>query len=76
MTYKKPMANHARRWFILPVSARFAFKTLDGKKCSLKPATSGPLITEREMVWYNGLSETLMTELIAKRDDILTATEK
>ena len=27
------------------------------------------------MVWYNGLSETLMTELIAKRDDILTATE-
>jgi len=72
---QKLMANHAKEDGLLLLYPLDLLKTLDGK-VQFKNLQHPTTITEREMVWYNGLSETLMTELIAKRDDILTATEK
>ena len=72
---QKLMANHAKEDGLLLLYPLDLLKTLDGK-VQFKNLQHPTTITEREMVWYNGLSETLMTELIAKRDEILTATEK
>ena len=72
---QKLMANHAKEDGLLLLYPLDLLKTLDGK-VQFKNLQHPTTITEREMVWYNGLSESLMTELIAKRDDILTATEK
>lgn len=72
---QKLMANHAKEDGLLLLYPLDLLKTLDGK-VQFKNLQHPTTIAEREMVWYNGLSETLMTELIAKRDDILTATEK
>lgn len=72
---QKLMVNHAKEDGLLLLYPLDLLKTLDGK-VQFKNLQHPTTITEREMVWYNGLSETLMTELIAKRDDILTATEK
>ena len=72
---QKLMANHAKEDGLLLLYPLDLLKTLDGK-VQFKNLQHPTTITEREMVWYNGLSETLMTELIAKRDDILATTEK
>ena len=72
---QKLMANHAKEDGLLLLYPLDLLKTLDGK-VQFKNLQHPTTITEREMVWYNGLSESLMTELIAKRDEILTATEK
>lgn len=72
---QKLMANHAKEDGLLLLYPLELLKTLDGK-VQFKNISHPTTITEREMVWYNGLAETLMTELISKRDDILTATEK
>lgn len=72
---QKLMANHAKEDGLLLLYPLELLKTLDGK-VQFKNISHPTTITEREMVWYNGLAETLMTELIGKRDDILTSTEK
>ena len=72
---QKLMANHAKEDGLLLLYPLEWLKTLDGK-VQFKNISHPTTITEREMVWYNGLAETLMAELIGKRDSILTATEK
>ena len=75
MDVQKLMVNHAKEDGLLLLYPKPLLKTLDGK-VQFKNITHPTTVAERQMVWYNGLSETLMTELIAKRDEILTATDK
>lgn len=50
--------------------------TLLNKSVQVKHINNPISIAEREMVRYEGLSQVFMKELIGKRDDILTSTER
>lgn len=69
------MVNHGKEDGLLLLLPPPLLKTLHGH-VQLKGITQPTTVKEREMVWYNGLSEIFMTELIKKRDEILTSNDK
>lgn len=69
------MKNHAKEDGLLILYPKNLLKCLE-KNVQFKHTNQPMNISEREMVSYNGLSQVLMKALIAKRDDILTSTER
>lgn len=69
------MKNHAKEDGLLILYPKNLLKFLD-KNVQFKHTSQPMNISEREMVRYNGLSQALMKDLITKRDDILTSTER
>lgn len=69
------MKNHSKEDGLLILYPKNLLKFLD-KNVQFKHTNQPMNISEREMVRYNGLSQVLMKDLIAKRDEILTSTER
>lgn len=72
---KHLMNNHAREDSLLMLYPKALLKFLD-RHVQYKHTNQPMSISEREMVRYHGLSQALMKDLIAKRDEILTSTER
>lgn len=71
---RRLMNNHGSEDGILMLLPQPLLKTLQGQvKC--KPLLHPTSLSEREAVRYDGLAERYMTELIKKRDAILTSPE-
>lgn len=66
----KLLNNHAKSDSILLLLSADALKTLQGQ-VQLKNQLHPMSLAEREMVWYAGMSEYLITQLIEKRNQIL-----
>ena len=71
----KLMKNYAKEDGLILLYPQTMLKSLNGQ-VQLKNLPHPTNLAEREMVWYSGLAESLMTELINKRDAILTASDK
>lgn len=67
--------NYAKEDGLILLYPQTMLKSLNGQ-VQLKNLPHPTNLAEREMVWYTGLAENLMTELINKRDAILTASDK
>ncbi len=66
------MTNHAKEDGLMLLLPKPMISTLNGQ-VQLKKLPQPTSVTEREMLIYSGLAESLMAELIHKRDEILTA---
>lgn len=66
----KLLNNHAKADSILLLLSADALKTLQGQ-IQLKNQIHPMNLAEREMAWYAGMSEYLITQLIEKRNQIL-----
>lgn len=65
------MNSHAKQDGLMLLLPKALLKTLNGQ-VQLKNLLNPTSVGEREVVNYTGLAESLMAELIHKRDDILT----
>lgn len=65
------MNSHAKQDGLMLLLPKSLLKTLNGQ-VQLKNLPNPTSVSEREVVNYTGLAETLMAELIHKRDSILT----
>lgn len=72
---RKLLKNHATEDGLILLFPQEMLKALNGQ-VQLRNLPRPTTLAEREMVWYAGLAESLMTELIYKRDTILTTNDK
>ncbi|WP_394261200.1 hypothetical protein [Moraxella boevrei] len=69
------MNNHGKEDSLVILYPSAMLKHLE-KQIQIKQQRHPRTVKEREMRWYDGLSQSVMKELIQKRDDILTSAER